>query len=180
MGGLFKAVTSSKSEKLANRAMRKILEPFVVVAAAIYFALDAVFIAVVRPVIKPISRLRILRLIADWIRSLGPYQTLILFLIPLILLEPTKPLSAYLIATEHFHVGILVLICGEVLKIGTVERIFHIGRVKLMTIRWFAWSYDFIVGWLNWVRSLPPWQAVQRSFLAFKRWARALKLGVAK
>lgn len=160
--------------------IKKILEPFVMVAAAIYFGLDGILIAVIRPIVKQISRLRILHFLADWIRSLGPYQTLILFLIPLVLLEPTKPLSAYLIATEHVRVGILVLVGGELLKIATVERIFNIGRNKLMTISWFAWSYNFIVGWLNWVKSLPPWQAVKRTFHVFKLWARGLRLRFAR
>lgn len=160
--------------------IKKLLETFVMVAAAIYFGVDAIFIAIIKPLTKQISRLRILHFVADWIRALGPYQTLILLLILLILLEPTKPLSAYLIATEHFRVGIVVLIGGELLKIATVERIFQIGRDKLMTISWFAWSYNFVIGWLNWLKRLPPWQAVKRTFHVLTLWARALRQRVAR
>jgi hypothetical protein len=39
-----------------------------------------------------------------------------LFLIPLILLEPIKPLSAYFVASGQFKLGMLVLIVGEILK----------------------------------------------------------------
>ena len=159
---------------MAHRTiLRKILEPFVVLVAAIYFALDSVVLAIIKPIVRKISRLQMFQSVAIWIGSLGPYQTLVLLLVPLVLLEPTKPLSAYLVATKHFRFGILVLIGGEVLKLAIVERIFHIGRDKLMTIRAFSWSYCIVVGWLSWLESLPPWQAVRRAFDRFKRWARA-------
>ena len=70
--------------------------------------------------------------------------TLALFLIPLILLEPVKPLSAYLVASGQFKLGMSVVVVGEILKITVVERIFYIGRDKLMTIKAFAWGYNFV------------------------------------
>jgi len=156
-------------------ALRKIFEPFVVVVAAIYFVFDGVVLATIKPLVRKVARLRIFQSAANWIASLGPYQTLVLFLVPLILLEPTKPLSAYLIASQHVQAGIAILVLGEVLKIVIVERIFHIGRDKLMTIHAFAWTYNFIIGWLSWLKSLPPWQAVKRTFHGIKRWMRRLK-----
>ena len=163
---------------MAHRTiLRNIFEPFVVLVAAIYFAFDSVVLAIIKPwTIRKISRLQIFKSVAIWIGSLGPYQTLGLLLVPLVLLEPTKPLSAYLIATNHFRFGILVLIAGEVLKLATVERIFHIGRDKLLTIRVFAWCYSFVVGWLSWLERLSPWQAVRRAFDRFKRWARTRRM----
>jgi hypothetical protein len=98
-----------------------------------------------------------------------------LLVIPLVVLEPVKPVSAYLIASGHFIDGMLILAIGEVLKIMIVERIFHVGRDKLMTIRAFAWIYNFASDWLAWVRALPPWQAVKRSFADIIRWADKLK-----
>src|SRR5262245_30059553 len=41
---------------------------------------------------------------------------------PLILLEPVKPLSAYLAASGQFKLGMFVLVVGEILKITIVER----------------------------------------------------------
>lgn len=153
-----------------RNTLRKFFEPLVVLVAAIYFVFDGLFLAIIKPIVRIISRQQIFQAVADWIESLGSYQTLILLLVPLILLEPTKLLSAYLIATEHYRVGLSVLIGGEILKLVIVERIFYIGRNKLMTISAFAWSYNFVFGWLNWLESLPPWQAVKRNFRAFKRW----------
>ena len=54
---------------------------------------------------------------------------------------------------------------------GTVRRL----RPKLMTIRSFAWTFDFVAGWLAWAKALPPWQTVQRSFDRLKVWVRVLQ-----
>lgn len=103
-----------------------------------------------------------------------PYPTLALFLVPLVLLEPIKPFSAYIIASGHIIFGVLVLGLGEVLKITIVERIFHIGRDKLMTIKAFAWIYNFASEWLTWLQALPPWQSVKHNFGDFIHWASKL------
>jgi hypothetical protein len=92
------------------------------------------------------------------------------------LLEPVKPLSAYLVASGQFKLGMFVLVVGEILKITIVERIFHIGRKKLLTIKAFALVYNFVWGWLSWMQALPSWQAVKDNFDRFVHWARKLNL----
>jgi hypothetical protein len=157
---------------------RKILEgtfkPLVVVVATLYFIIDGLVLAALKPLLKRILHLKLFRFIERWIESLGPYSTLAVFLIPLILLEPIKPVSAYLIASGHFMSGASALVLGEVLKILIVERVFHVGRPKLMKIQAFAWTYHFVVGWLAWLQALPPWQVVKRRFRDWGRWMRKL------
>src|SRR5512143_3580800 len=136
--------------------LKVIFEPFVIVVAAVYFAIDALALSILKPFLRKIGNLKLFKFIASWVASLGAYPTLALFVVPLTLLEPIKPFSAYLIASGHFIFGILILILGEVLKITIVERIFHIGRDKLLTIKAFAWIYNFVSGWLIWLQALPP------------------------
>ena len=118
--------------------LKKVFAPFVMVAAVLYFLLDGVFLSVVRPVSRKLARLPFLIRVADAIAGLGPYTTLALFLVPLIVLEPAKPAGLYLIATGRAVPGVLLIAAGEVLKIVIVERIYQIGRPKLMTIPAFA------------------------------------------
>jgi len=158
----------------SRKRLKTIFEPLVVVAAAIYFIVDALALSVLKPLLRRIANLGLFAFIARWIASLSPYATLALFLIPLILLEPVKPLSAYLVASGQFKLGIFVLVVGEILKVTTVERIFHIGREKLLTIKAFALVYHFLWEWLNWVQALPSWQAVKDNFDRFIHWARRL------
>jgi hypothetical protein len=149
------------------KKLKTIFKPLVIVVAALYLVIDALAISVLKPLLKKIANLRLFAFIARWIASLSPYATLALFLIPLILLEPVKPLSAYLVASGQFKVGMFVLVVGEILKITIVERIFHIGRNKLLTIKAFALVYNFVWGWLTWMQALPLWQAVKDNFDRF-------------
>jgi hypothetical protein len=154
--------------------LKTILEPFVIVVAAVYFVIDALALSILKPLLRTIANLKVFKFIEPWIASLGPYSTLALFAIPLVLLEPIKPLSAYFVASGHIRFGVVVLIIGEILKITIVERIFHIGRNKLMTIKAFAWIYNFTFGWLSWLQALPAWQSVKHNFDNFVHWAQKL------
>ena len=157
-----------------RRRASRVLSPIVAVLAAIYFLIDALFVPPIRWVSQRLARLGLFARLGAWIRSLGPYQTLALFLIPLIILEPVKPVAAYLIASGRMRYGAAVLVIGEILKITIVERLFHIGRDKLMTIAAFAWAYNFVMRWLAYLQSLPAWQAIMRQVQAVKAAARAM------
>ena len=166
-----------------RRAIKKALTPFVMILAALYFVVDALFYAIIKPIADWIGRLDIFPRMRAWIRSLGPYQMLALFLVPLIILEPVKPVAGYLWFQKQYTASVLVFTIGEILKVTIVERLFQLGRDKLMTIRAFAWTYNFIQGWLSYLKSLPPWQAVMRRFVAIKaqvrRMAAAIKVAMA-
>jgi hypothetical protein len=157
-----------------RKRLKTIFEPLVVVVAAIYFVVDALAFSVLKPLLRKIANLGLFAFIVRWVASLSPYATLALFLIPLILLEPVKPLSTYLVASGQLKLGMFVLVVGEILKIMTVERIFHIGREKLLTIKTFALVYHFLWDWLNWIQALPSWQAAKDNFDLFIHWARKL------
>jgi hypothetical protein len=155
-----------------RRKVSRVLSPVAAVAAVLYFLIDAVFLSALRAIIRPLARalsgLRIVEALAAWLAALGPYPTLVLFLVPLIILEPVKPVGAYLIATGHLVSGISLLVIGEVLKIVLVERLFHFSRDKLMTIPAFARVYNWAQAWLDYVRSQPLWQATLRQLTAVK------------
>ena len=70
---------------MKNRTILKtILEPFVIVAAALYFVIDALALSSLKPLLRKIANLKLFKFIAQWIASLGPYPTLALFVVPLI------------------------------------------------------------------------------------------------
>ena len=74
-----------------RRGAKRVLVPVVAFVATLYFLIDALFLWFLRPIADWLGRLRILEGIRAWIQSLGPYPTLALFLVPLIILEPVKP-----------------------------------------------------------------------------------------
>ena len=101
--------------------------------------------------------------------SLRPYPTLALFVVPFVILEPAKPLAAYLIGTGRYFGGMALLIAAELLKLVLVERLFVLTRRKLLTILAFAWGY---VRWrraIDWLQSTTMWRDARRAMIATQR-----------
>lgn len=149
--------------------MSGIFKPFVFVVAGIYFVVDAAVWMLAKPVIRWLADHWVFNRLRTWVMSLGPYPTLALFVIPVLILEPAKPLAAYLTATGHMVSGLIILGVAELLKLVLVERLFCISRDKLMSIRAFAWCYAKFRQVANWIKSLGAWRLARRMTLLAKR-----------
>ena len=123
--------------------MRRIFRPVGFVLVAVYFAVDAVFSYVTRPFVGWIGKHPAFNRIRAWIVSLNAYSALALFAVPVMVLEPVKPVAAYLMATGHLVSGLGSLVGAEILKLTVVERLFQLNRNKLLSIRAFAWGYGY-------------------------------------
>jgi hypothetical protein len=108
-----------------------------------------------------------------WIQSLPPYPSLALFSIPVIILEPVKPLAAYLAATGQLIGAAAIFVVGELLKLVLVERLFALTRNKLMKIPAFAWIYAYYKQAIGWLRSTQAWQTILALKLAISERVRA-------
>jgi hypothetical protein len=142
--------------------VNRLLKPFIVLLAGIYFLVDAVFMTVATPLADWLANRRIFDGARAWILSLRPYPTLALFAVPLIVLEPIKPVAAYLAATGHVMAGAAIFVVGEILKLVLVERLFALNRDKLMSIAAFAWAYRQYRQVRERLESTAAWQAVRR------------------
>jgi hypothetical protein len=142
--------------------VKRIIKPFVVVVAAVWFLADAIFSTIAHPLARWLGEHWVLFRLRRWIRSLRPYPALALFAVPLIILEPVKPVAAYLAATGQVKSGLMVLIVGEILKLVLVERLFSLNRDKLLTIPLFAWAYGKYRLVMDWLESMEAWQMVRR------------------
>jgi hypothetical protein len=142
--------------------VKRILKPLIWLFACVYFLVDAVLLPIATLISNWIGEHRMLCSLRRWIMSLRPYPTLLLFAIPVIVLEPVKPLALYWIGTGHVHVGVAAVIVAELLKLVLIERLFHISRDKLMSIPAFAWGYGkYRVAW-EWAMSMEAWQRIRR------------------
>ena len=142
--------------------MTRVWNSPIFVIALVYFIVDAVFSYVTRPVTVWMARRGLLERVGLWVTSLPPYPSLALFAVPLIILEPAKPLSAYLIGTGHFFAGAVTFIAAEVLKLTVVERLFQLNKEKLLSIPAFAWGYRYWRAMTDMVESLAVWKAARR------------------
>ena len=156
--------------------MKRILKSAVFVLATVYFIVDAVFLKIAIPLARWLARQRIFIRLRKWIGSLRPYPSLALFAIPLIILEPVKPVAAYLMGTGQIAAGVTVLVIGEILKLVIVERLFKLCRRKLMKIPLFAWGYGQWRQGVDWIVSLRAWQSARRWVLRIKLLSRNFML----
>jgi hypothetical protein len=141
--------------------VNRILKSVIFIIAAVYIGVDAVFLTVAKPVADWVSKRRILEGLRAWIASLRPYPTLALFMVPLIALEPLKPVAAYLVATGHVGVALTTFVVGEILKLVILERLFAISRNKLMLIPAFGWTYRKFCQIRNWLEATETWRTAR-------------------
>jgi hypothetical protein len=157
-----KLLSGSRLDSPRRNYVKRILKPVVTVLAVIYFLVDAVLLPVARRISDRIAAHWVLRGLQDWVVSLRPYPTLLLFVVPVIVLEPIKPIALYLSGTGHVAVGMTIFVVGELLKLVLVERLFRISRDKLMSIPAFAWAYAKYCQARDWITSLEAWQNIRR------------------
>jgi hypothetical protein len=147
-----------------GNAVNRLLKPVIYVLAGIYFVADAVFATIATPVADWLAERRILDGVRRWIVSLRPYPTLALFAVPVIVLEPVKPIAAYLAATGHVVLAVAIFVLGEILKLVLIERLFALCHAKLMSIPAFAWGYRQYRQIMDWFVATDAWQAVRRGY----------------
>lgn len=142
--------------------MNRILKPAGYFLAAVYSLADAVFLTVAKPLADWLAKHWVLERLRNWIVSLRPYPSLLLFAIPVVVLEPVKPVSLYLAGTGHVAMGAAVFVVGEILKLVLIERLFSLTCPKLITIPVFAWSYGKYRQAKDWMISSEAWQTMRR------------------
>jgi hypothetical protein len=159
--------------------VKRILTPVTYVIAALYFLVDAAFMAIAKPISDWLAGHIVLKRLCTWIRSLRPYPSLALFSVPVIMLEPVKPVAAYLAVTGQMLGSIVTLIAGELLKLVLIERLFSLTRDKLMRIPAFLWAYTKFRQAKAWVEATEAWQAIRTIGKAARQYVAEMKKSAA-
>ena len=95
---------------------------------------------------------------------------------PVIILEPLKPVAAYLAATGQIISSVFTLVIGELLKLVLVERLFSLTRDKLMKIPAFAWAYLKFRQAKAWLEATEAWQAIRSLSAVVRDYVRQIKM----
>ena len=142
--------------------MARIWNTPVFILGTMYFIVDGVFSYVTRPITAWIAKRKFFERTRRWIVSLRPYPALALFAVPVLILEPAKPLAGYCLATGHFFAGAVTFITAEVLKLTLVDRLFQLNRTKLLSIPVFLWGYQYWRHMMDLIESMHVWKASRR------------------
>ena len=84
------------------------------------------------------------------VEPLSPWPTLLIFLIPVIILEPFKLVGLWLFAKGHIVAGVLIFLAAKIVGLGFIAFLFETCKPKLMEFRLIAWTYDMCIFAKNW------------------------------
>jgi hypothetical protein len=72
------------------------------------------------------------------IQQLGPYKSLAVLLIPLLIVEPLKMTGVAFVGLGHWVAGACMIVGGYAAGLLVIERLFRVVKSKLYTIKWCA------------------------------------------
>jgi hypothetical protein len=72
------------------------------------------------------------------VQQLGPYQSLLLLLVPLGVVEPLKIVAVVVAGKGHWLSGAATIAAAYVMSLLITERLFRLVKPKVMMLDWFA------------------------------------------
>ena len=128
--------------------MRRLLQPFWVLLAVI-FLIEAWLWDHLEPIVARVVELIPLRAfkqwLAEWVDTLSPAMTLIVFIVPVVPLFPLKLVGFWLLTHEYWFSAIFTIVFAKFLGVGVAAFVFDVTRDKLLEMRWFETLYEFVM-----------------------------------
>lgn len=84
--------------------------------------------------------------VARCVERMPPWGALLLFLIPVVIVQPMKLAALWLMTHGHVLLGAAGFVAIKIVGFGLVAFLFDLTREKLMTFRWFVRTYGFVNG----------------------------------
>jgi hypothetical protein len=104
-----------------------------------------------------------------WIESLGPYQSLLLLIGPVCLVEPMKLAAVAIAGDGHWITGTGMIVGAYAASLLLIERLFLIVKPKLLTLPRFASAWARFVALratvmrsIGWARERPMEESHER------------------
>lgn len=109
--------------------------------------------------------------LARLVERLPAPVVLLIFIIPLGIIEPFKFVGLWLIGHHHFVLGILAFVVAKVAGLGVLAFLFEMTRAKLLSMPWFERFYHFVLRVRAWAHEiLEPYKtAIRQAVAPFKQ-----------
>ena len=144
----------------------------------VFIILDELLRPLYRPLLRRLAELRVMRRLEEAVAALPRPLVLLALAIPFAIAEPLKIFGLLLFARGQFWSGLVVTAFAHLMSFVFVERIYHAGREKLLSYRWFAWIMGQVVRVrdrvLGWVRTTAAYRMAMRTRDAVSRWWRTM------
>jgi hypothetical protein len=86
------------------------------------------------------------------IQQFGPYKSLAVLLVPLLVVEPAKMVGLAFVGLGHWVVGACMIVGAYAAGVLVVDRLFRVVKSKLYTMRWCALLAQKLQQHLVWSR----------------------------
>jgi hypothetical protein len=86
------------------------------------------------------------------IQQFGPYKSLALLLVPLLVIEPVKMTGLAFVGLGHWVAGACMIVGAYAAGLLVVDRLFRVVKSKLYTMRWCALLAQKLQKHLVWSR----------------------------
>lgn len=146
-----------------RRRVLRVLSWPAAILILIYFLFEDLFLSWLRPLFRFLGTLAPFAALGRLLQRLPPYVALLVIAVPFIGIEPVKVFSLFWIGIGHFVSGTILLVLSYVVSLFVVERLFHVMRGQLMTIGWFAWSFNKVMAAKAWAIDLARSTALYRT-----------------
>ena len=94
------------------------------------------------------------RAVQRFIDVLPPWATLIVFVVPIAVVEPLKLVAVYFLTHGYLVLGILGFIALKIVAFALIAFMFELCRDKLLEMRWFVKLYQWFVAAERWAHGL--------------------------
>jgi hypothetical protein len=143
-------------------------------SAMLFLAVASVWdglVAIERLIVRQIPWTRFKRAFAALVDRLPAPLVLLIFLVPLLIVEPLLTLCVVAIAMGYVVSGAIAWIVLKVLALALIPAIFDLTQHRLMTMPWFVWAYDKVMAFHHYAdRIVAPYK--QAAAALVRQWRR--------
>ena len=163
-----------------SRGLHRLARTPLLAASIVAVLLDDAFRAVVVPAVRAVAGLALIRRVEARIAGLPPRAILLLFVVPLAVIEPFKIYAVYLVGQGRFAAAAATFVVAKAVGLGLAERLFAVGRDKLLSIPWFAWCHGRVLAIRrrvhHWLERRRIWRLAADVARRVRRWLAAVRL----
>ena len=145
--------------------LKRILTPPLIVLAAVLMWIEESLWEFLKVLTGWVAKFPLIRWYEGFLRTLPPYPTMVVFLIPGACLFPVKLAALVLMKRGMWFTGLSVIIAAKVLGTAIVARSYVVCQPKLMTIGWFARLHDWLIATRDElygrIKAMPLYQAMR-------------------
>ncbi len=170
----YEIVNGGSPRIFAGMKRHKVRRSALVALAVAFLAVATIWdglIAIERLIVRLIPWTRFKQAFAVAVDFLPAPAVLLIFLVPLLIIEPLLTVCVVAMAMGYVVTGAIAWVLLKVLALALIPAIFDLTQHKLMTMPWFVWAYDKVMAWHHYADQIvEPYKHVAAALL--RQWRR--------